>query len=825
MSDPSPPPRQGEITELLLENEMRESYLNYSMSVIYSRALPDVRDGLKPSQRRILVAMNDLNLGPRAKHRKSAKICGDTSGNYHPHGESVVYPTLVGMAQPFTTRYPLVDSQGNFGAIDGSPPAAMRYTEARMSTAAVHMLEDLDKETVEQSWNYDDTKREPNFLPAKFPNLLCNGSTGIAVGMATSLPPHNLVEVAAALRLLLNDPDVGVDEILQVMPGPDFPTGGTIMGRNGIRAAYMSGRSTIQVRAKYKVEEKAKRKLVVFTEIPYQVKVNTILDRIAYLAKSGQIDSISDVNDESSDRVGLRLVVELKRGAEDEQVTVNQLFKLSPLQSTYSIINLAIDRGQPRTLGVKALLEAYRDHRFEVIRRRTRFLLRKAEERLHILEGLRVAVQNIDEIVEIVKSSQNPEVARERLMERFELSEIQARAILDMRLARLTGLEIEKLEAEYEEVQEKIAYYKTILTDEKVVIGLVKQDLDEMVKAYGNERRTDISDEEVVSFIDEDLITEEMMVVTVSHQGYIKRTPLDKYRSQGRGGKGVQAGETREGDFLSDLFVASTHDYFLFFSDRGRVYWRKVYQLPQFGRTARGRSLANVVTPQVEGERLTHILRVESFDDRYVVTATAKGLIKKTKLEAYSRPKRGGIIAVALESDDRLIGVSLAAEGQTIILGTKNGMAIRFVESDARSMGRSARGVRGIKLREDDEVVDMVITSEGRTLLTICENGYGKRTPVQDYRIQGRGGQGLIDIRTTERNGKVVNLLAVKDGDEIMMITAAGQLVRIPAGGISVIGRNTQGVRCITLREGDRLVSCALVPSEEPTTTETAESS
>jgi len=817
MTESTPNPEQHGVEDLLLEKEMRESYLNYSMSVIYSRALPDVRDGLKPSQRRILAAMNDLNLGPRAKHRKCAKVCGDTSGNYHPHGESVVYPTLVGMAQSFTTRYPLVDSQGNFGAIDGSPPAAMRYTEARMSTAATHLLEDLDKDTVDERSNYDDTRNEPAYLPAKFPNLLCNGSTGIAVGMATSLPPHNLGEVAAAMKMLLADPGVGIDELMQVIPGPDFPTGGTIMGRNGIRAAYMSGRSTIQVRAKYTIEEKGKRKQIVFTEVPFQVKVNTILDRIAHLAKTGQIDSISDVNDETSDRAGLRLVVELKRGVEDEQVTVNQLFKLSPLQSTFSIINLSIDRGQPRTLGLKAMLEAYRDHRFDVIRRRTRFLLRRAEERLHVLEGLRVAVQNIDEVVEIVKTSESPEVARERLMVRFELSEIQVRAILDMRLARLTGLEIEKLEAEYAEVQEKIAYYKTILTDESVVIGLVKDDLDEMVKAYGDDRRTEISSEEVTSFIDEDLINEEMMVVTVSHQGYIKRTPLDKYRSQGRGGKGVQAGETREGDFLSSLFVASTHDYFLFFSDRGRVYWRKVYQLPQFGRTARGRALANVVTTQVEDERLTHILRVEDFDDRYLVTATAKGLIKKTKLEAYSRPKRGGIIAVALEEEDRLIGVGLAREGQTIVLGTKEGMAIRFVESDARAMGRSARGVRGIKLRDGDEVVDMVITPEDRSLMTICENGYGKRTPVADYRIQGRGGQGLIDIRTTERNGKVVNLLSVVDGDEIMMITADGQIVRIEASGISLIGRNTQGVRCIKLRAGDRLVSCARVPSEEPT--------
>ncbi len=816
MSDSSPPTSGGTITDLQLEQEMRESYLNYSMSVIYSRALPDVRDGLKPSQRRILVAMNDLNLGPRAKHRKCAKICGDTSGNYHPHGESVVYPTLVGLAQPFTTRYPLVDSQGNFGAIDGSPPAAMRYTEARMGAAAVHILEDLDKETVEFRPNYDDRLNEPEYLPSKFPNLLCNGSTGIAVGMATSLPPHNLREVASAIKLVLDNPRVSVDEIMQVLPGPDFPTGGTIMGRSGLRAAYLTGRANIQVRGTYHIEERRNRKQIVFTEVPYQVKINTILERIVHLAKTGQIDTIADVNDETSDRVGLRLVVELKRGVDDESVTLNQLFKLSPLQSTFSIINLAIDRGQPRTLGIRPLLEAYRDHRFDVIRRRTRYLLRRAEERLHILEGLRIAVANIDEVVETIKTSSSTDEARTRLRERFELTDLQARAILDMRLRTLTGLEIEKLQAEYDEVREKIAYYKEILENESVVVRLVKKDLDEMVSAFGDERRTKISEEEVQSFVDEDLIAEEMMVVTVSHQGYIKRTPLDQYRSQGRGGKGVQAGETKEGDFLAQLFVASTHDYFLFFSDRGRVYWRKVYQLPQFSRTARGRSLANVVQTQVEDERITKILRVEDFDDRFLLTATENGLIKKTPLEAYSRPKRGGIIAVGLDDADRLIGVGLARKGESIVLGTAGGMAIRFDEGDVRAMGRSARGVRGIKLKDGDQVVDMVITDEGRKLLTICENGYGKRTPVEDYRVQGRGGQGLIDIRTTERNGKVVELLAVGDHDELMMVSAAGQIVRTPVSGISVVGRNTQGVRCITLADDDRLVSCALVANEEP---------
>jgi len=822
MTDPIPPtpPTGGRMTDLLLEREMRESYLNYSMSVILSRALPDARDGLKPSQRRVLVAMNDLNLGPRSKHRKCAKICGDTSGNYHPHGESVVYPTLVGMAQWFSTRYPLVDSQGNFGAIDGSPPAAMRYTEARMGYPAMHLLEDLDKDTVEMVPNYDGELMQPVVLPARFPNLICNGSTGIAVGMAASLPPHNLREVAAAIEKLLDKPDVTLDELLEVVQGPDFPTGGTIMGRGGIRNAYASGRGSVVVRAKYHVEEKRGRKSIVFTEVPYQVKTTTILERIDHLVKSDQIDSIADANDETNDRVGLRIVVELKKGVEDETITVNQLFKLSPLQSTFSIINLAIVEGRPRTLGFKQMLECHRDHRQDVIRRRTRFLLKKAEERLHVLDGLRLAVQNIDEVIEIIKKSASRDDARVRLVERFTLSDVQARAILDMRLASLTGLEMEKLEAEHKEVSDKITYYKTILSDRSVLIGLMKQDLREMVEQYGDERRTIISDEEIGSFVAEDLIPEEMMAVTVTHEGYIKRTSLDQYRTQGRGGKGVSGAETKEGDFLWNLFVASTHDYLLFFTDRGRVYWKKVFELPSYGRTAKGRALANVVETQAE-EKITAILRVESFDDRFLVTATKKGLIKKTALEQYSRPRAGGIIAVGLEEGDSLVGVNLCRAGQSIVLGTSCGMSIRFDEADARAMGRSAVGVWGIRLDEGDEVRDMVVTDGTGTLLTICENGYGKRTLVEEYRQQSRGGKGIIDIRTSDRNGKVINLLAVKDDDEVMMITKDGQIVRTKVSEISVIGRNTQGVRCIALNEGDKLVSVARIPNEDPEPSET----
>ncbi|MCY2955728.1 MAG: DNA gyrase subunit A [Planctomycetota bacterium] len=815
MTDTTPIPPGGRITDLLIENEMRESYLNYSMSVILSRALPDVRDGLKPSQRRVLVAMNDLGLGPRSKHRKCAKICGDTSGNYHPHGESVVYPTLVGMAQPFTTRNPLVDSQGNFGAIDGSPPAAMRYTEAKLAWPAVYLLEDLDKQTVDEVPNYDGTRMQPVVLPARFPNLLCNGSTGIAVGMAASLPPHNLIEIAAAINMLLDNPDVSLDELLTVVKGPDFPTGGTIMGRSGIRSAYATGRGNIAVRAKYHVEDRKGRKQLVFTEVPFQVKTTTILERIKHLVKSGQIDSIADVNDESNDRVGLRLVVELKHRVEDEMVAVNQLYKLSPLQSTFSIINLAIQDNRPRTLPFKQLLEAYRDHRVEVIRRRTRFLLRKAEDRLHILDGLRLAVQNIDEIVEIIKRSANVDEARLKLMARFQLSDIQSRSILDMRLARLTGLEIEKLEAEHKEVTLEIVHYKRILAERDVLVGMMREDLKEMVERFGNDRRTIVSTEEVGDFVDEDLITEEMMVVTVTHEGYIKRTALDQYRTQGRGGMGVVGGDMKDGDFLASLFVASTHDHFLFFTDRGRVYWKRVYELPSYGRGAKGRALANVIEI-AEGEKINSILRVEAFDDRFLVTATRQGLIKKTPLEQYSRPRAGGIIAVNLEEGDTLVGVNLCRAGQTIVLGTRNGMAIRFAEDDARPMGRGATGVWGIRPQEGDAVVDMVVCSGDETLLTVCENGYGKRTKVEEYKVQGRGGQGVIDIRTSERNGKVVNLLAVREEDELMMITKDGQIVRTKVSGISVIGRATQGVRCIAIKGEDKLVSVARILSEEP---------
>ena len=802
----------------LLEKEMKESYLTYALSVIHSRALPDVRDGLKPSQRRILYAMHKLNLGPRSKHRKCAKICGDTSGDYHPHGESVIYPTLVRMGQSFNSRYVLVDKQGNFGTNRPDNPAAMRYTEARMSQAAVHMLDDIDKETVDFVDNYDNSTKEPTVLPGRFPNLLCNGSNGIAVGMACSLPPHNLNEVGAAIKALLKNPDIEVGQLMNHLPGPDFPTGGVIMGRKGIHQAYRYGRGLLTVRGKYKIEEKKGRKYIVFYEIPFQVTITSIIESIVNAVKAGKIDTISDVNDETNARSGMRLVIELKKSVDDEAVTINQIFRYTPAQTTFSIINIALVGGEPKTLTIKEMMENYRDHRVDVIRRRTRYLLEKAQARLHIIEGLRIALANIDEIVELIKTSKSAEEARERLKDRFSLSDIQARAILDMRLAKLTGLEIEKLEQEYQELLTEIEDHQDILANVQRVYTIIREQMDEMIARYGDDRRTELSDEELSGTVDiADLIEEELMAVTCSNNGFIKRVALDAYRSQGRGGRGVQAGDIREGDFLEKVFVASTHDYFLFFSNKGRVYWRKVYQLPEMSRTARGRSLKGIIEMHDDDERITEILRVDNFDDRYLLVATAKGYVKKTVLAAYSRPKRRGIRAMTLDEDDSLIGVSLLQDHQSVILATAAGMAIRFDETEVRPMGRTARGVRGIKLKPGDKVVDLVVAQEDQDILTLCARGYGKRTALTEYRSQGRGGQGLISIKTSERNGPVVSVKAVRIDDEVMLITSGSMIVRSPVRGISRIGRATQGVRVINLKDGDQLVSVARVPNEEET--------
>ena len=793
---------------------MKESYLTYALSVIKARALPDVRDGLKPSQRRILVAMDDLNLSPRAKYRKCAKVAGDTSGNYHPHGEAVVYPTMVRMAQDFSLRYPLVDGQGNFGSIDGDPPAAMRYTEARMAGTAVELLTDIDKETVDYEWNYDETRKQPVVLPSRFPNLLCNGSDGIAVGMACSLPPHNLREICQALKAVLDDPDIDFFGLSQIVTGPDFPTGGIIMGRRGIAQAYSTGRGHVRVRAKYHVEPKATKEQIVVTEIPYQVKKTTIIDKIVEVVRDGRITGIADVRDES-DRQGMRLVLELKRG-EDSIVIANQLFKFTSMQTTYSIINLAIDNDQPRTFPLRGLLDCYIDHRREVILRRTQYLLRKAEERKHIVEGLRIAVDNIDEVIKIIRASANREEAKSQLSTRFSLSDRQSQAIVDMRLGSLTGLEREKLEEEFNKLVAEIADLMDIIRRDERVVAIIRADLDEVEAKYGDDRRTEISDEEVDGGFDmEELIAEGLMVVTFSRDGYVKRTASDVYRAQGRGGRGVRGSDSKEGDVLKELFVAGTHDYLLCFSNLGKVYWLKVYNLPEANRTSKGRSITNLLRVD-EGEEITNVQRVVEFDaESAVFFATKQGIVKKTSLEAFSRPKRGGIWAIKLEGDDEVVGVGLVQPGATILLCTADGRAIRFDEAAARSMGRTARGVRGIRLLGEDRVIGMVVDAPGASILTATEKGYGKRTPLEDYPIKGRGGQGVINIRCSERNGKVVGVARCTEGDDVMFITEAGMMVRTGAGDISVIGRNTQGVRLVNLRDEDSLVAIEAVSEKD----------
>ena len=800
------------IVQILIEDEMKDSYLVYSMSVIISRAIPMVEDGLKPSQRRVLVAMNDLSLSPNSRYRKCAKICGDTSGNYHPHSGEGVYPTLVRMAQDFSMRYPLVEGQGNFGSIDGDPPAAMRYTEARLTPITMYMLEDLEKETVDFVPNYDNTRTEPVILPGKFPNLLCNGSSGIAVGMATNIPPHNLTEVANAIIKVIENPEVKAGELLRFVQGPDFPTGGIICGRSGIINAYKTGRGRVIVRARVGVEQlKNDKRNIIVTEIPYQLNKTNLIEGIATLAKTGKITGISDIRDES-DKEGMRLVIELRRG-EDENVVLNQLFSHTELQKTFGIIMIALVGGRPVTLGLRRMIDLYIDHRVNVIECRTRFLLDKAEKRAHVLEGLRIALANIDAVIEVIKKSPDVDTARARLMKNFKLTEVQANAILDMRLQRLTALEIEKVESEYKELQAKIKEYKTILADKKLVLNIIKSDIVEMRDKFGDDRRTEIVSEEVETFSVEDLIAEESVAVTISHDGYIKRLPLNTYRKQHRGGKGITGAYRKEGDFLEHLFVASTHDYILFFTNLGRLHWLKVYDVPQLSRISKGRAVINMLHLDKD-EVISSMIPVRTFDERQVVMATNLGTIKKTPLEAFSRPKKGGIIAINLEKDERLIGVQLTHGNDQIILGTSFGQAIRFKETDIRSMGRSAHGVKGITLRKGDAVRDMIVVEQEGNLLTVCENGHGKKTPFAEYRLQHRGGSGIINIRTTDRNGKVVGLKAVKSEDDLVMITAQGMVLRISADEIRAIGRATQGVRLASLEDGDKIVSVARVAKE-----------
>ena len=797
-----------------IEDELRESYLTYSMSVIVQRALPDVRDGLKPSQRRILVAMRDLNLIPRNQHRKCAAIVGKTMMDYHPHGDSAIYPTLVRMAQRFNTRYLLVDGQGNFGSIDGDPPAAMRYTEARMASGTMELMADLEMETVDLVPTFDNRLTEPSVLPSRFPNLLCNGSVGIAVGMATSMPPHNVGEVCGAIRAVIDDPEITIDGLMQYVKGPDFPTGAYICGRSGIVRAYKTGRGLIKVRSKYHVEEGKRKDSIVFTEIPYQESKVTVIERISTCVKDGKLKGIADIRDESDKNI--RLVVELKSDA-DPEVVVNQLFKFTTLQATFSIINIALVRGRPETLNLKDILNEYKRHRIEIIRRRTLYLLRKAEERAHIVEGLLKALDHIDAIITLIRSSHAVEEARDRLQKEFEFTEAQAREILNMRLQRLTGLERQKLEDELAQLREDIQSYRDILGNERLVLDIILEDLREIEEKFGDERRTEIIDE-AEDLTDEDLIEEEQVVVTISREGYVKRTALSTYRSQGRGGRGITGSTAKEGDFVKDLFVASTHDYILFFTNRGRIYWLKVYGCPEMSRTARGRSLVNLLQLQ-PGETVSHQVCVREFAaDRYIVLATRLGTIKKTRLTAFSKPKKNGIIAMGLRDDDQLIGAAICGEGDEIILGTRNGMAIRFKESDCRPMGRTAMGVGGITLRGDGEVVDMVIVNSAvanQTLLTVCALGFGKRTPVSEYRLQKRNGSGTINIRTSSRNGPVVGMKAVSDEDDIVLMTKNGIIMRTGVVDFRAIGRATQGVRLMNVKGDDRLVTVERVVKED----------
>ncbi|MEN6309014.1 MAG: DNA gyrase subunit A [Anaerohalosphaeraceae bacterium] len=834
------------IEPIQIVDEMKTSYLNYAMSVLVARALPDVRDGLKPSQRRILVAMNDLSLGPRSKHRKCAKIVGDTSGNYHPHGDQATYGTLVRLGQDWNMRTTLVDPQGNFGSIDNDPPAAMRYTEARMTAAAVDMLEDLKQDTVDFIPNYDETRTEPTVLPSKFPNLLVNGATGIAVGMATNLAPHNVGEVCEALLLMIDDPGCGFKDILEKLPGPDFPTGGIICGRKGIVDAYVGGKGHLRVRCKAHVESPKKgRENIVITEIPYMTVKSAIVSKIADCVHEGQIDEISDVRDES-DRQGMRIVVELKKDI-DSQVVLNKLYRFTPLQSTFAIQNVALVNNRPEMLNIRQMLQYYLDHRITVIQRRTRFLLKKYRQRAHILEGLILAVSDIDEIINLIKTSPDAPTAKERLMkkplrliesqtlrkilpEAFVaeksasdqfLSSQQADAILTMQLQRLTGLEIEKLAKEYAEIFKQINECEELLANRKLQLDLIRADLEEIKKKYATSRRTELAGEEAEDINMEDLIADEEMIVTISHAGYIKRTPMDTYKKQGRGGKGVIGSDTKEGDFLEHLFAASTHDYLLFFTSKGICHWLKVYNVPELSRQSKGRNIVNLIQIGAD-EKITSILAVRDFDDkRQLIMATARGNVKKTVLSAYGNPRSSGLIAIKLEEGDSLIGASITSGQDEVILGTADGMAIRFNEAQVRSMGRASIGVVGIKLREGDQVVSMVIVEQGASLLTVCEKGYGKRTDLDDYRSQNRGGLGLINIKTTDRNGRVVAIKAVHDNDELMLITANGMIIRTGLEQVREIGRNTAGVRMIRMDDDDTLVAAERLIVEEDSSDKT----
>ncbi len=816
--------------------EMEESYLTYAMSVIVDRALPDIRDGLKPSQRRILIAMNDLNLGPNAKFRKCAKICGDTSGNYHPHGEAVVYPTLTRMAQEWNMRYPLVDGQGNFGSIDGDSPAAMRYTEARMTAFAVEMLEDIKEETVPFIPNYDNTTTEPTVLPSKFPNLLCNGSSGIAVGMATSIPPHNLTEVANALIRLIDNPDVSIDELMEELKGPDFPTGGIIMGFEGIRQGYHTGRGTITVRGRAEIIQRKNKNIIVITEIPYRVNKASLQEKIAELHSSGKVKGISSIRDLSSLKRGLRIEIELRRDA-NPRVTLNQLYKYTQLQDTFSIILIALvpprrdlndlspyeleefERSQPVLVNIKQMLEHYRDHRIVVIRRRTNFRLQKALARAHIIEGILRALDIIDEIIALIRASADRPAAHRGLVERFDFSEIQAKAILDMTLARLTNLSREEYENEFKELQDKIKEFRAILADRQLVLNIIKLELEELVKKHGDERRTEISLAAATEIEKERLIQKTDVVVSISYHGFIKRLPLSTYKKQSRGGKGILGSDARDDDFIEHLFSTTTHHHLLIFTDQGKVFLLRVWDIPEMSRTSRGRSITNFIQI-APNEHIAAVYQIQSFEDsEAIVMATRKGVVKKTSLKEYKNINKNGIRAIKLDKGDYIIGVRMTAKNdQDVLLGTKLGYAIRFSASEIREQGRVTRGVRGINLRENDEVVDLIICEPDVDILTVTEFGYGKRTTIEGdnpehpvYRKQSRGGKGVINMKISEARGKVIALKDVRDEDELILISEKSQIIRIAVKDIRRTGRATQGVKLKRLAEDDRIVAVARI--------------
>ena len=805
-------------TPVNIEDEMRRSYLDYAMSVIIGRALPDARDGLKPVQRRILYAMYEAGLRSNRPYRKCAKIIGEVMGNYHPHGDVAIYDALVRMAQDFSMRYPLIDGQGNFGSVDGDPPAAMRYTEARLASIAERLLDDIERDTVDFRPNYDESREEPDYLPTRIPNLLVNGSAGIAVGMATNIPPHNLTEIINATIYQIEHPNAPLEKLVEMVPGPDFPTGGFLYGKGGILEAYRTGRGSFVMRARAAIERVGKdREMIVVTEIPYQVNKAKLIEKAAELVQEKKIEGISDIRDES-DREGMRIVFELKRG-EQAEVILNNLYKHTSMQTSFGMILLAVTNGQPRELGLAEALQIFIDHRLDVVRRRTQYDLRKAREREHILLGYQKALENLDAVIKLIRASKNPLEAREGLMTRFELTEIQARAILDLQLQRLTGMERDKILDELREIRRKIQELEEILASERKLKNIITQELREVQKEYGDPRRTEIVAEQAEITL-EDLIPVEDVVVTVSRQGYLKRTPVDTYRHQGRGGKGRIGMKTREEDFVEHLFIASTHSYMLVFTNRGKVYWLKVYEIPDAGTAGRGKNIVNLVNLD-EGEAVAAFLPVKDFEpDNYVVMVTRDGVIKKCSLSEFDNPLARGIIAINLDEDDELIAARRTSGDQFIFLGTHDGKAIRFQEQDVRHMGRQARGVRAMNLGKGDYLVGAEAVGEEGSILTVTENGYGKRTDLSRYRVQSRAGKGIINLKTTESKGKVVGISHVGEDSEVMIITQQGKIIRLEANDIRAAGRSTQGVRVVRLEEGDQIAAACLIPEEEGETSE-----